>query len=154
MSQNLWLKKQRKSVINQSLLLKIFQLDCLRNWLDILNGLFYGSWRCRWNSTNTSVGMRAWRPKWPLPYSRGSRWKKSVAWPRNQLMYSRVGKSCSCREGRLPFRLASRPRRRPWIEDTSLKAKVGTLVMDNELLSERITRLEDGVSFHWRKSKC
>ncbi|GJL61735.1 MAG: hypothetical protein NPIRA04_03890 [Nitrospirales bacterium] len=40
------------------------------------------------------------------------------------------------------------------VENTSLKAKVGTLVMDNDLLVEKIHRLEDGVPFYWRKSKC
>lgn len=39
-------------------------------------------------------------------------------------------------------------------ENTSLKAKVGTLVMDNDLLTEKIHRLEDGVPFHARKSTC
>jgi len=39
-------------------------------------------------------------------------------------------------------------------ENTSLKAKVGSLVMDKDLLAEKIHRLEDGVPFHWRKSKC
>jgi len=34
-----------------------------------------------------------------------------------------------------------------------LKAKVGSLVMDNDLLYEKIDRLEDGVPFHLRKSK-
>lgn len=39
-------------------------------------------------------------------------------------------------------------------ECTSLKAKVGALVMDNDLLAEKITRLENGTPFHWRKSAC
>jgi transposase len=39
------------------------------------------------------------------------------------------------------------------VELKSLKAKVGELVMDNDLLYEKIHRLEDGVPFHLRKSK-
>jgi len=39
-------------------------------------------------------------------------------------------------------------------ENTSLKAKVGALVMDNDLLYEKIARLEDGRPFPWRKSTC
>jgi len=39
------------------------------------------------------------------------------------------------------------------VENTSLKAKVGSLVMDNDLLYEKIGRLEDGVPLHLRKSK-
>lgn len=38
-------------------------------------------------------------------------------------------------------------------EIKTLKAKVGELVMDNDLLYEKIDRLEDGVPFHLRKSK-
>jgi hypothetical protein len=37
-------------------------------------------------------------------------------------------------------------------ENASLKARVGTLVMDNDLLSVKITRLENGVPIHLRKS--
>lgn len=40
------------------------------------------------------------------------------------------------------------------VETTSLKAKVGSLVMDNDLLYEKIARLEDGLPFHLRKSTC
>jgi len=39
-------------------------------------------------------------------------------------------------------------------ENILLKAQVGALVMDNDLLSAKIDRLEDGVPLHWRKSKC
>lgn len=39
-------------------------------------------------------------------------------------------------------------------ENTSLKTKVGALVMDNDLLYEKIHRLEDGVPLPLRKSKC
>ncbi|WP_447968141.1 transposase [Nitrospira sp. M1] len=39
-------------------------------------------------------------------------------------------------------------------ENRSLKAKVGSLVMDNDLLYAKIDRLEDGVPLHLRKSKC
>jgi len=39
-------------------------------------------------------------------------------------------------------------------ENTSLKAKVGSLVMDNDLLTEKMTRLENGIPFHLRKSPC
>jgi len=39
------------------------------------------------------------------------------------------------------------------VELKSLKAKIGELVMDNDLLYEKIHRLEDGVPFHLRKSK-
>ena len=35
----------------------------------------------------------------------------------------------------------------------ALKAKIGELVMDNDLLYEKIDRLENGVPFHLRKSK-
>lgn len=38
-------------------------------------------------------------------------------------------------------------------ENRSLKAKVGSLVMDNDLLYEKIDRLENGLPFHLRKSK-
>lgn len=38
-------------------------------------------------------------------------------------------------------------------ENKALKAKIGSLVMDNDLLYEKIHRLEDGVPFHLRKSK-
>ena len=40
------------------------------------------------------------------------------------------------------------------VENTSLKTKVGALVMDNDLLYEKIARLEDGLPFHLRKSMC
>ena len=39
-------------------------------------------------------------------------------------------------------------------ENLTLKAKVGSLVMDNDLLYAKIDRLEDGVPLHLRKSKC
>ena len=39
-------------------------------------------------------------------------------------------------------------------ENMSLKAKVGSLVMDNDLLYAKIDRLEDGVPLHLRKSTC
>jgi len=39
-------------------------------------------------------------------------------------------------------------------ENTSLKAKVGSLVMDNDLLAEKIPRLENGIPFHLRKLPC
>ncbi|GAB3321188.1 hypothetical protein GCM10027428_27370 [Haliea atlantica] len=38
-------------------------------------------------------------------------------------------------------------------ENRQLKAKVGELVMDSDLLYEKIARLENGVPFHLRKSK-
>jgi hypothetical protein len=38
-------------------------------------------------------------------------------------------------------------------EVKALRAKVGELIMDNDLLYEKIDRLEDGVPFHLRKSK-
>lgn len=38
-------------------------------------------------------------------------------------------------------------------ENRQLKAKVGELIMDTDLLYEKIDRLEDGVPFHLRKSK-
>lgn len=38
-------------------------------------------------------------------------------------------------------------------ENRQLKAKVGELIMDTDLLYEKIHRLEDGVPFHLRKSK-
>ena len=39
------------------------------------------------------------------------------------------------------------------IENRQLKAKIGSLVMDNDLLYEKIARMENGVPFHLRKSK-
>ena len=39
-------------------------------------------------------------------------------------------------------------------ENRSLKAKVVSLVMDNDLLYAKIDRLEDGVPLHLRKSTC
>ena len=39
-------------------------------------------------------------------------------------------------------------------ENRSLKTKVGSLVMDNDLLYAKIDRLEDGVPLHLRKSTC
>lgn len=36
---------------------------------------------------------------------------------------------------------------------TRLKAKIGEITMDNDLLYEKIRRLENGVPFHLRKSK-
>ena len=38
-------------------------------------------------------------------------------------------------------------------ENRLLKTKIGSLVMDNDLLYDKIDRLEDGVPFHLRKSK-
>lgn len=39
------------------------------------------------------------------------------------------------------------------VENRQLKAKLGEVVMDNDLLYQKIHRLEDGVPFHLRKSK-
>ena len=38
-------------------------------------------------------------------------------------------------------------------ENQRLKAKVGEITLDNDLLYEKIRRLENGVPFHLRKSK-
>lgn len=38
-------------------------------------------------------------------------------------------------------------------ENRQLKTKLGELVMDNDLLYQKVDRLEDGVPFHLRKSK-
>ena len=38
-------------------------------------------------------------------------------------------------------------------ENRELRAKIGSLVMDNDLLYEKIARMENGVPFHLRKSK-
>ena len=38
-------------------------------------------------------------------------------------------------------------------ENRRLKTKIGSLVMDNDLLYDKIDRLEDGVPFHLRTSK-
>jgi hypothetical protein len=38
-------------------------------------------------------------------------------------------------------------------EITRLKAKVGDITMDNDLLYEKIKKLENGVPFHLRKLK-
>lgn len=37
---------------------------------------------------------------------------------------------------------------------TRLQAKIGEITMDNDLLYEKIRRLENGVPFHLRKSKA
>ena len=38
-------------------------------------------------------------------------------------------------------------------EIRQLKTKIGSLVMDNDLLYEKISQLENGIPFHLRKSK-
>lgn len=38
-------------------------------------------------------------------------------------------------------------------ENRQLKTKLGEVVMDNDLLYQKVHRLEDGVPFHLRKSK-
>lgn len=39
------------------------------------------------------------------------------------------------------------------IENRQLKTKIGSLVMDNDLLYEKIAKMENGSPFHLRKSK-
>lgn len=49
--------------------------------------------------------------------------------------------------------VASAKERQLEAENRQLKAKVGELVMDTDLLYRKIERLEDGIPLHLRKSK-
>lgn len=52
------------------------------------------------------------------------------------------------------FKEAETPREKVLDEQvTRLQAKIGEITMDNDLLYEKIRRLENSVPFHLRKSK-
>lgn len=57
-------------------------------------------------------------------------------------------------KGDLLFKEPESPKEKALDEQvTRLQAKIGEITMDNDLLYEKIRRLENGVPFHLRKSK-
>jgi len=58
-------------------------------------------------------------------------------------------------KGEALFKEAETPKEKALDEQvTRLQAKIGEITMDNDLLYEKIRRLENGVPFHLRKSKA
>ena len=57
-------------------------------------------------------------------------------------------------QGESLFKAADTPKEKEQEDQvTRLKTKIGEITMDNDLLYEKIRRLENGVPFHLRKSK-